>query len=105
MSEVEFTDFYIVVRMWCPPDQCADPEKPRYVARIDDGGDGPTKWTTTKNWREANFFKSARVAGRVIHGVDRVRTRIARGWVYEIVKVTEEVLSSNLDNKLEEEAA
>ena len=53
-------------------------------------------WTITTNWREAHFFDSGSEAGHTIWGVDRIRSRLARGWVYEVVKVTEEVLSSNL---------
>jgi hypothetical protein len=75
------------------------PTKPRYVQSLDK--DGKISWTVTEDWREAHFFKSGRVAGRVLHGVDRIRTRINRGWIFEILKVTEEVLNTNLQERLE----
>ena len=93
-----YTDSYIVVRMWSPPEESDTPGKAKYVRRLDLEGGG-TSWTLTENWKESHFFSSARVAGRIVVGVDRLRTRIARGWVYEIVKVTEEVLSSNLEEE------
>ena len=96
-----YTDSYIVIRMWCPPTESENP-KARFVRRIKQE-DGTDSWTTTDDWKEAHFFEAPRIAGRVLAGVDRLRTRIARGWVYEIVRVTEEVLSSNLEETTETE--
>lgn len=104
MKGPEFTSFYIVVRLWAPPEESNAAEKPRYIQSIEVEGE-PVRWTTTDDWRQAHFFKSGSVAGRVVYGVDRFRSRIARGWVYEIVKVTEEILSSNLDEQLSKEEA
>jgi hypothetical protein len=104
---MSYTDQYIVVRMWCPPEETSTPSKAKYVRRLELEGGG-TSWTLTEDWKEANFFSSARVAGRIVVGVDRLRTRISRGWAYEIVKVTEVVLSSNLEDEIintEEEVA
>ena len=98
---MSYSDHYIVIRMWAPPEESSSPDKAKYVRRLDLEGGG-SSWTLTEDWKKAHYFSAARVAGRVVVGVDRLRTRIARGWVYEIVKVTEVVLSTNLEEVIPE---
>ncbi len=84
---------YLFVRMWAPREECGDPENPHYVQRIDSGAE--TQWTLTRAFSEANFFKSARIASRIITSVKRIKDRITRGWLYEVIRVEEEIVESN----------
>lgn len=97
------SDFYVLIRFWCPPNEADDWKEPRYVRRLDT--DGEISWTVTKNWEEANYFSSEKTAARVIRGVKRLQARIADGWIYEILKVTEETVESNLPPKKAEDVA
>jgi len=86
---------YLFIRMWAPqkPDDTEE-QKPYYVEQVD-GGPGDTKWTVTRVFTEAHFFKSLRVASRIINSVKRLTARIERGWCYEIIHVEEEIVESN----------
>ena len=85
---------YFFVRLWAPPSETSDPEEPHYVQRID--GEGETKWTTTRSYADANFFQSLKTAVRVMRGVARLAGRIEHGWLYEIIRVEEEIMASNV---------
>jgi len=100
----EITDMYCLVRMWCPPDEADDWEQPRFVQLLS-AFDGQVSWTLTKDWQEANYFNSEVSAKRVVRGVERIRSRIENGWIYEILKVTEEIVDHNKTEEQEGEAA
>ena len=95
---------YFLVRMWGPRGECENPRDPRYVARVEDDNGTNIRWTITEEFDEANFFKSVRTARRVVRGVKRVSDRIIRGWLYEIIKVDEEIVDSNIPERKQESA-
>lgn len=86
---------YLFIRMWAPKAVCSNPQEAHYVQRIekDDGG---IQWTVTREFTDANYFKSINTALRVVQNVRRIVERIKRGWLYEIILVEEEVVESNV---------
>lgn len=92
MSEI--IDSYVLVRLWCPPDEAEDWETPRYLRMLVKEG-APVSWTLTQDWQEANYFKTDMAARRILQGIDRIKSRIERGWIYEILRVTEEIVEHN----------
>ena len=86
--------YYIIIRLWAPPEETERPEVPVYVRRLDT--DGKVNWTTTRDWQNASYFKSQKTAERILNGVARIRARIEHGWFYEIIKVSEETIATNL---------
>jgi hypothetical protein len=94
MNRYDIEDHYIFIRMWCPPAETAEPKVPHYVQRLD--RDKGVEWTLTRVFEESALFKSEKIAKRLVKAVARIRSRIERGWLYEVVKVTEEVLEHNL---------
>lgn len=93
---------YLFVRMWAPRGECDDPENPYYVQQLE-AQKGETQWTLTRVFSEANFFNTARVAKRIVTSVKRIKERITRGWIYEVIRVEEEIIESN--RPVEEEVA
>jgi len=89
---------YLFIRMWAPHTVCDDPEEPHYVARIE-REEGVIQWTVTREFTEANYFKSLKTAERVIRGVRRIADRVLRGWLYEIIHVEEKIVDSNVPEK------
>lgn len=85
---------YLFIRMWAPRDDFWTYEDPHYVQRLEDK-DGESRWTVTRKFAEAHFFKSLRVASRVVKSVKRIKDRIQRGWFFEIILVEEEIVESN----------
>lgn len=94
---------YLFISMWAPHTECDDPEEPHYVARIEHD-EGTVQWTVTREFTEANYFKSVKTAERVIRGVRRISDRIERGWLYEIILVEEEIVETNVPEKVEKPA-
>lgn len=86
---------YLFIRMWAPqkPDNTEEPD-PYYVEQVSED-QGATKWTVTRIFSEAHFFKSLRVASRIMKAVKRLAARIEHGWCYEIIHVEEEIVESN----------
>lgn len=86
---------YLFIRMWAPqkPDGTVE-QDPYYVEQVD-SDPGDTKWTVTRVFTEAHFFKSLRVASRIMTAVRRLAARIEHGWCYEIIHVEEEIVESN----------
>lgn len=95
-------EHYIVIRMWAPEGACENPELPHFVQMIDPGEGKEFQWTLTRKFEEARLFKFIRGAKRIVSGVERIKSRLDRGWVYEIVLVIEEIVESNIaDQKVE----
>ena len=104
MNRIDIEDYYVYIRMWCPPFEAEKPKVPFFVRRLDPEGGGVLQWTLTEDFDEATLFRSEKIAKRVVKAVDRFRHRIDRGWYYEVVRVTEEVVDHNLPpSKAEDE--
>jgi len=95
MNRTDMIDHYVLIRMWCPNPKTEALKEPHYVQRLS-SGNGEVQWTVTQVFEEAMFFKSENIAKRIVKAVGRLQHRIERGWLYEVVKVTEEVLEHNL---------
>lgn len=92
-----------VIRLWAPPAADADADKPHFVQQLEPA-DGQAQWTMTRVFDEAHLFKHERVAMRVVRKVRRVRQRIDHGWLYEVLKLTEEIVDTNVVAKKKETA-
>jgi len=92
---------YLFIRLWAPKAESKDVDEPHYVQRIEPE-EGEVQWTVTRDYDEANFFKSLRSATRVLRGVRRIADRITRGWLFEIIQVREEIMDSNVPEKEKE---
>ena len=87
---------YLFIRMWAPPEECDDSEEPHYVQKIHSEGDrGELKWTVSRIFEQAHFFKHLKVASRILRSVKRLAERLERGWNFEIIQVEEEIVESN----------
>lgn len=95
---------YWFIRLWAPPQECSDPEEPHYVARVDTENGG-SRWTVTRDYTEAHYFKKLKTAKRIVRCVKRIADRIARGWLYEIFYATEEIVETNVPEYETEEAS
>ena len=95
---------YLFVRLWAPEAETDDHGDPHYVRRLEEEDGQNVRWTVTKVWKEAAFFKSLRVAQRIIRSVKRIKSRIERGWLYEIIFVEEEIVDTNVVEKEKEPA-
>jgi hypothetical protein len=95
---------YLFVRLWAPEDECQDSEKAHYVTLVDNEVD-VHQWTLTRVWKDAHFFKRLISAQRVLRGVQRIKSRLERGWLYEIICVSEEIVDSNVPVEEEEEVS
>ena len=91
---------YSFIRMWAPADDCIDWEEPHYVQQVQEDK-GPVRWTLTRDFEIAHKFKHLRAVRRVVKNVRRVASRIQDGWIYEIIRVKEEVVESNVPEKEE----
>ncbi len=102
MNRTDVEDYYVFIRMWCPPEETKKPKEEHFVQRLEVEEGGSMQWTLTKDFEEATLFKSANIAKRLVRAVERLRYRIERGWFYEVVMVSEEVIDHNLPS-LEDE--
>jgi len=41
------------------------------------------------------MFKSAQPIKRLLRGVKEIAERVTQGWIYEIIRVTEEIVETN----------
>ena len=62
-------------------------------------------WKLTRDFDQAAVFKSAKIAARIVKNIPATKSRLAKGWGFEIVKITEECLESNINFDEKEEAA
>ena len=93
---------YLIIRLWAPRSECSNPEEAHYVARIEH--DDNIQWTLTREFTEANYFKSQKTAERVVRGVRRIAERVDRGWYYEIIRIKEEVIDTNVPEQERKQA-
>lgn len=103
MRREDITDFYVLIRLWATSEDVDDNSRPFYPCHAD--GDGPITWALTQNFKEARLFKSADIAKRIVRNVGEFKKRLQRGWGFEVVKVWEELLDTNIDFGYEENAA
>lgn len=96
MSDVD----YLFIQLWAPKAECDDPEKPHYVMSVPQ--EPGFRWTLTREFGEAHNFKKQVTAERVIRAVRRIADRVARGWLYEIIRVEETIVDTNVPEKAEE---
>jgi len=92
---------YLFIRLWAPHDECQDADEPHYVQCVDSEAK-VIQWTLTREFLDAFFFKGLRTAQRVIRGVQRIKFRVQRGWKYEIIRVEEEIVDTNVVMQKEE---
>jgi hypothetical protein len=96
LNRTELEDYYVFIRMWCPSTETGEPDTPHFVRRLDSAEGQTIQWTLTQDFKDATLFKSENIAKRLVHSVGRLKHRIERGWLFEVVKVTEEVIDHNL---------
>ena len=94
---------YLFVRLWAPEAECNTPDDAHYVMSLPH--DKGTQWSLTREFTEAHYFKKQVTAERVVRGVRRIADRIARGWLYEIIRVEENIVDTNVPEKKEKEVA
>ena len=93
------TDYYIFIRMWSNDDEDDDePFYPYYKFK-----DGSVEWGLSRYFDEANLFKSADIAIRIVQNVQFYKERLQRGWGYRVIRVSEECLMTNIVYEEEEE--
>jgi len=98
MKRTDVPDYYICIRMWSPFDE--DGNGTYYVRNevIDGGG---LKWDLCRTCKEASVFMSADIAKRIVKNIPLLKEKWALGWVYEVIKVSEEILDTNIPAKKE----
>jgi len=89
-----YLDYYIFIRMFSSDDE--DDSRPFYPYHVHKEGGG-LEWRLTRDFDEAANFKSADIAKRIVKSVTEFKTRIDRGWGYQVVKVSEECLETNIN--------
>lgn len=102
MNRDDIEDYYIFIRLWAPPSEVDDHEIAFYPYHHFPEGGG-VEWKLARTFEEAVLFKSENIAIRLVKSIPLFKERIDRGWGYEVLKVTEECIDTNI--KYEEEAA
>jgi hypothetical protein len=92
IGRTDMTDLYVVIRLWCTKRALGDTERAYFVRRILPEG-GEERWTVTQTFAEAMCFENEKLAKQVIETVGRIKHRVENGWLYEIIKITEEVVT------------
>jgi hypothetical protein len=59
------------------------------------------QWDVCGSVKKAALFKSSDIAKRIAKNIPFLKEKWAQGWVYEVVKVSEEVLDTNIPAKKE----
>lgn len=104
MNREDIVDYYIFIRLWTSNPEDEDPSKPFYPYHTPIEGGG-MKWKLTREFDQAAVFRSAKIAIRIVKNIPVTKSRLEQGWGYEIVKITEECLESNINFEDIEEAA
>ena len=99
---------YVFIRMFANDEDFDGDLRPYYpVYEIKE--EGGVSWSLTRDFREAKTFKSVDLAKRIVRNVAEFRSRIDRAWGFQIIRITEEILDTNIDfedeDVLQEEAA
>ena len=89
---------FFIIRMWAPQNESADSDKPHYVARVE-RETGAMSWTVSRTFSDANVFKKERPAKAVVRSVRRIADRVSRGWLYEIIRIQEDIVATNVPRK------
>lgn len=86
---------YFVVRLWAPRGTNGK-EDPLFVGDcVVDHPIEETQWEITHDFSRARMFKSAQPIKRLLRGVKEIAERVTQGWIYEIIRVTEEIVETN----------
>ena len=106
MNRDEIEDYYIFIRLWAPPSE-VDDYKTAFYPYPTFPEEGGVVWKLARTFEEAGLFKAEKIAVRLVKSIPLFKERIDRGWGYEVLKVTEEIVDTNIkfDDEEEEEAA
>jgi len=101
MKDTE-TDYYIFIRMWSNDEGDDDEPFYPYYEFKEEGG---MEWKLSRWFDEANLFKSADIAIRIVKNIPFYKERLQRGWAYRVIRVSEECLMTNIVYEEKEQEA
>ena len=109
MRREDITDFYIFIKLWAPlgEDEKDEDSSPFYPYHGTTEGGGVV-WKLGESFDFAAIFRSEDIAKRIIRSVSLFKELIEQGWSYEVIKVTEEIIATNIeffDDQKDEAAA
>jgi len=96
-KRTEIAETFVIIRMFANDEEFDGDYETPYYAAMDMKESGGVEWKLTRNFREAATLKSADIAKRLVRSIPEFRKRVDRAWGYQIVRISEEILETNIE--------